>query len=203
MDIEAFFNSGEGQAVVLNVALVEWLRFGPPAGHTDLDVTIALTRLLHYDFVCHGTDGKGGHLDDDNVPIVIKAHRAVLERLALEPPAWPFRTFDGPRGFGTYWRDNGMSGSRKARRDRIEQILGPTRDALEDLQELDYERQFAKEPSGSFKNLIFAADGEKPELVLRNAVNNDVEIVRNAHTCLVFTDLLPPQGLTWRQMVAW
>ncbi|MBA9050875.1 hypothetical protein HDA42_000050 [Streptomyces costaricanus] len=34
-------------------------------------------------------------------------------------------------------------------------------------------------------------------------MNNDVEIVRNAHTCLVFTDPLPPQGLTWRQMVAW
>ncbi|MFF9410790.1 hypothetical protein ACF1B0_35515 [Streptomyces anandii] len=34
------------------------------------------------------------------------------------------------------------------------------------------------------------AAGEKPELVLREAVNDDVEIVRNAHTCLVFTDPL-------------
>ncbi|MEV5010392.1 hypothetical protein [Streptomyces sp. NPDC055692] len=39
--------------------------------------------------------------------------------------------------------------------------------------------------------------------MLRAAVNNDVEIVRNAHTCLVFTDPLPPQGLTWRQMIVW
>lgn len=205
MDIEAFFSSGDGwgESWVLDVGLVESLRFGPPAGHTDLDVAIALTRLLHYDFVSHGTDGKGRHLDDDNVAIVIKAHRAVLERLALEPPAWPFRTFDGPRGFGTYWRDNGMSGSWKARRDCIEQILGPTRDALEDLQELEYERRFAKGPTGSFKNLIFAAAGAKPQLVLRDAVNNDVEIVRHADTCLVFTDPLPPHGLAWRQMVAW
>ncbi|MFC9467734.1 hypothetical protein [Streptomyces coelicoflavus] len=34
-------------------------------------------------------------------------------------------------------------------------------------------------------------------------MNNDVEIVRNADSCLVFTDPLPPHGLTWRQMVAW
>ncbi len=96
-----------------------------------------------------------------------------------------------------------MSGSWKARRDCIEEILGPTRDALEDLQELEYERRFTKGPSGSFKNLIFAADGVKPEIVLRDAVNNEVEIVRHADTCLVFTDPLPPHGLTWRQMVAW
>jgi hypothetical protein len=117
VELTAFFNSGDGwaQPWVLNVALVESLRFGPPAGHTDLEVAIALTRLLHHDFVSHGTDGQGRHLDDENVPLVIKAHRAVLERLALEPPAWPFRTFDGPRGFGTYWRANDMSGSWKAR----------------------------------------------------------------------------------------
>lgn len=96
-----------------------------------------------------------------------------------------------------------MRGSWPARRDCIEQILGPTRDALEGLQELEHESRFRNGPAGSFKNLIFAADGEKPELVLRDAVNNDVEIVRNAHTCLVFTDPLPPQGLTWRQMVVW
>ncbi|BFO18364.1 hypothetical protein SHKM778_47520 [Streptomyces sp. KM77-8] len=96
-----------------------------------------------------------------------------------------------------------MQGSWQARRDCIEQILGPTRNALEDLQEMEYERRFSKGPSGAFKNLIFAADGAKPQIVLRDAVDNDVEIVRHADTCLVFTDPLPPHGLTWRQMVAW
>ncbi|MFI9345723.1 hypothetical protein ACIG0D_31350 [Streptomyces sp. NPDC052773] len=51
--------------------------------------------------------------------------------------------------------------------------------------------------------MIFAADGAKPEIVLRDAVNNDVEIVRNADSCLVFTDPLPPHGLIWRQLVVW
>jgi hypothetical protein len=205
VDAKAFFSSGDGWAEpwVLDIGLIESLRLGPPAGHTDLEVAIALTRLLHDDFVSHGTDGKGMRLDDENVPIAIKAHRAVLERLALEPPTWPFRTFDGPRGFGTYWRDNGMRNSWQARRDCIEQILGPTRDALEDLEEQEYERRFSRGPSGTFKNLIFAAVGPKPQIVLRDAVNNDVEIVRHADTCLIFTDPLPPHGLTWRQMIAW
>jgi hypothetical protein len=139
VDVTAFFSSGDGWAEpwVLDVELVESLRFGPPVGRTDLEVAVALTRLLHGDFVSHGTDGKGRHLDDENVPIVIKAHRAVLERLALEPPVWPFRTFEGPRGFGTYWCANGMRGSWQARRECIEQVLGPTRNALEELQELE------------------------------------------------------------------
>jgi hypothetical protein len=140
---------------------IESLRFGPLADHTDLDVAIALTRLLHDDFVSHGTDGKDMHLNDGNVQLVVKAHRAVSERLALKEPTWPFRTFDGPHGFGTHWRDNDMRGSWQARRDCIEQILGPTRDALEELQELEYESRFKNGPSGHFKNLIFAADGEK------------------------------------------
>jgi len=205
VELDAFFSSGDHWAEpwVLNVKLIESLRFGPLADQTDLDVAIALTGLLHQDFVSYGTDGKSMRLNDESVVLAIKAHRAVLQRLALEPPVWPFRTFEGPHGFGTYWRDNDMRGSWQARRDCIELILGPTRDALGQLQELEYESRFKKGPSGQFKNLIFAADGDKPDIVLRDAVNNDVEIVRNAHTCLVFSDALPPQGLTWRQMVTW
>jgi hypothetical protein len=33
---------------------------------------------------------------------------------------------------------------------------------------------------GEMKNLIFAADGPKPRIVLRDAINNDLEIVENA-----------------------
>lgn len=50
--VEAFFSSGDGWAElwVLDVELIESLRFGPPAGRTDLEVAVALTRLLEYDF---------------------------------------------------------------------------------------------------------------------------------------------------------
>ena len=40
----------------------------------------------------------------------------------------------------------------------------------------EYDRS-ASGVSGGVKNLIFAANGPKPELVLRDAVNNDVEII--------------------------
>ena len=39
---------------------------------------------------------------------------------------------------------------------------------------------------GELKNLIFAADGPKPEIVLRDAINNVIEITRHAQNCLVY-----------------
>ncbi|MEU6310742.1 hypothetical protein [Streptomyces sp. NPDC047014] len=65
-------------------------------------MAVALTKLLYEDFVSYGTDGRNMRLDDEGVVLVIKAHGAVVRRLALEAPAWPFRTFDGPQGFDTY-----------------------------------------------------------------------------------------------------
>ncbi|MGW7073081.1 hypothetical protein ACWGII_40250 [Streptomyces sp. NPDC054855] len=207
MDPYEVFSSGNhwAQEWILDVSLIESLRFGRLPNRPDLEAAIALTKLLYEDFVSYGTDGKGMRLNDESVVLVIKAHSAVLDRLALDRPQWPFRTFDGPHGFGTYWRRNDMSGGGgwQARRECVEGILGPTRDALDELEELEYESRFKKGPTGSFKNLIFAAVGAKPEIVLRDAVNNDVEIVRNAENCLVYSDALPPHGLTWRQMVAW
>ncbi|GAA3151411.1 hypothetical protein GCM10010521_43760 [Streptomyces rameus] len=92
MEVGSLFTSGDGwaQPWVLDVGLIESLRFGPPDGHTNLDVAIALTRLLYDDFVSYGTDGRDKRLNNDTVPVVVKAHRAVIERLALEPPVWPF-----------------------------------------------------------------------------------------------------------------
>lgn len=57
--------------------------------------------------------------------------------------------------------------------------------------------------AGELKNLIFAADGPKPRIVLRDAVNNDIEILGDTDRCLVYDRPLPPEGLTWRALVAW
>jgi very-short-patch-repair endonuclease len=56
---------------------------------------------------------------------------------------------------------------------------------------------------GGVKNLIFAADGPKPDLILSDAVTNNITIVRNAEFCLVFEQPIPPHGLTWQQLVQW
>jgi hypothetical protein len=39
---------------------------------------------------------------------------------------------------------------------------------------------------GEMKNLIFATDGRMPKSVLRDAINNGLEIVENAEHCLVY-----------------
>jgi len=56
---------------------------------------------------------------------------------------------------------------------------------------------------GRAKNLIFAADGFKPELVFADAVNNDVEIVKNAEYCLIYDETVPSTGLLWKDLVSW
>lgn len=53
------------------------------------------------------------------------------------------------------------------------------------------------------KNLIFAANGPKPELVLRDAVNNDIEIVSNGEFCLVYDQPIPADGLTFSNLIEW
>lgn len=57
--------------------------------------------------------------------------------------------------------------------------------------------------AGELKNLIFAANGPKPRIILRDAINNVIEIVQNAEFCLVYDRPLDHTGLTWGELVAW
>lgn len=56
---------------------------------------------------------------------------------------------------------------------------------------------------GSAKNLIFAADGPKPEIVLSDSINNHIEIVKNSEYCLVYDRSISSSGLAWKELVAW
>lgn len=56
---------------------------------------------------------------------------------------------------------------------------------------------------GSAKNLIFASTGPKPEIVFTDAVNNDIQIVKNAEFCLVFDQPFPKNGLLWKHLISW
>jgi very-short-patch-repair endonuclease len=72
----------------------------------------------------------------------------------------------------------------------------------EDLQQL-VDRVGATGVAGELKNLIFASVGPKPEIVLRDALNNTVEITKGVNTCLVYDRPLPDEGLTWSALVDW
>jgi hypothetical protein len=57
--------------------------------------------------------------------------------------------------------------------------------------------------TGHCKNLIFAANGPKPELVLADALNNDIRIVKNQDYCLVYDRPIGFEGLLWSDLVLW
>lgn len=56
---------------------------------------------------------------------------------------------------------------------------------------------------GNTKNLIFAASGPKPDIVLRDAMSNDIEIVANAEYCLVYDRPIPAEGLSMAHLADW
>jgi very-short-patch-repair endonuclease len=61
----------------------------------------------------------------------------------------------------------------------------------------------ASRSASGIKNLIFAANGPKPELVLIDAMSNEIQITKNAEFCLVYDRPIGPDGLLWSELVAW
>lgn len=66
--------------------------------------------------------------------------------------------------------------------------------------------EYEKDSSGvdsPAKNLIFAANGPKPEMVLRDAVSNDILITKNAEFCLVYDRPITEAGLSFQELIQW
>ncbi|MFC8041541.1 hypothetical protein ACFUOZ_19490 [Paenarthrobacter sp. NPDC057355] len=57
--------------------------------------------------------------------------------------------------------------------------------------------------NGELRNIVFAANGPKPHIVLTDALNITIEITRNAQYCLVYDRPLEDAGLSWRQLIEW
>lgn len=56
---------------------------------------------------------------------------------------------------------------------------------------------------GKVKNIIFAANGPKPEIVFSDALNNNILIAKNNEYCLVYDKTIPVTGLKWVDLVKW
>ena len=57
---------------------------------------------------------------------------------------------------------------------------------------------------GAPKTIIFGSDGPKPDLVLADAVDNDIQIVRNAEHCLIYDRPIDAEaGLSFQMLVDW
>lgn len=57
--------------------------------------------------------------------------------------------------------------------------------------------------NGELKNLIFAADGPKPRIVLPDSISNTIRIVKNEQYCLVYDQPLEDHGLSWADLAEW
>lgn len=57
--------------------------------------------------------------------------------------------------------------------------------------------------SSEVKNLIFAANGPKPEIVFDDAIRNKIKIVKNQQYSLVYDRPLLEKGLLWEELVDW
>lgn len=54
------------------------------------------------------------------------------------------------------------------------------------------------------KNLIFASDGPKPDLVLIDSLDNEIQIVNDDGSCLIYTRKISSgRGLSFRELVEW
>lgn len=60
-----------------------------------------------------------------------------------------------------------------------------------------------KHSFGLVKNIIFAANGLKPEIVLDNALENDIKIVKNEDECLIFDLPINNSNLTIGDLKKW
>ncbi len=61
----------------------------------------------------------------------------------------------------------------------------------------------ARGVAGAPKNLIFASNGPKPEIGFSDAINNDIVILSNAGSCLVYDRPIRRDGLLWSELVKW
>jgi very-short-patch-repair endonuclease len=89
----------------------------------------------------------------------------------------------------------------------LPQLVALATKVLDDFDDPDLQallnRIGANGVAGDFKNLIFAADGPKPKIIFRDAINNIIEVVENAKHCLIYDRPLESHGLSWNELVDW
>ena len=110
--------------------LVAELRRIPLPGKDDVEVAVALARLVHDGLQVYGTSGHQ-QLGNAEVRDALLALHAVVKRTGIETLNVPFRDLDT---FRTYWTRNDAKGSWQARRDLLSDIFDETHDQLVELE---------------------------------------------------------------------
>lgn len=64
-------------------------------------------------------------------------------------------------------------------------------------------RRLGSVTPGAVKQLVFAADGPKPKIVLADLPSGDIRITENEKYCLVYDRPIKGTGLTWGDLITW
>lgn len=91
------------------------------------------------------------------------------------------------------------------------ELIKIARDVIDDCPEdslIDLINEIDTQPrsahKGQPKNLLFAANGYKPEIVLADSIDNDIAVTKNENFCLIYADYIDPnQGLSWTELASW
>ncbi|MFI6401476.1 hypothetical protein [Streptomyces sp. NPDC050548] len=185
---------------VFNAELVNKLRQGPVDQVDDLEAAYALTQLASEELEAYGTDSSN-KLDDEQSSLLLRTLRVLLKRQDIEFSP-PFRNFTGFRG---YWSSQGMSGGGgwAARRGYVNELFTPILGKLEELEDERASVRSVRGVDGELKNLIFASTGYKPQIVVRDAINNIIEVTKYAEYCLFYDRPLSQAGLSWGALADW
>jgi hypothetical protein len=105
---------------------------GDIPGVSDLEMAEATLDLLHTELETFANGSTNRIKDDDDLELVIRAARISCKRVGLAFPSLPFRNLST---WQSYWRREGLTGggSWAARRDRLDQLLGPAHLDIENL----------------------------------------------------------------------
>ena len=123
----------------LNVDLLQKIRANADVGHSDVELAVALVRLVHDELERYGTDGSN-RMNEGEIRVALRTATALLERLGLELHL-PFRDFGGFRG---YWVNNDGHGSWQARRDILNDLFDDIHDTLARLEDGEIGAALAK-----------------------------------------------------------
>lgn len=70
-------------------------------------------------------------------------------------------------------------------------------------EEVVFLEEFKKPKYGNIMNIIFGANKYKPEIILDDALENKIEIVKNKEYCLIYDKDIKNNSLTWGELSLW
>lgn len=185
-DVEEIFGSAISQER-FRADMAQDLRRGPLRDVPDVEVAVALSRLVHDEMLAYGTGG-GERLTDADMREALLGLKALVGRLRSTGFDPPFRDFTS---FRTYWLDNGASGSWQARRDLLSDIFDALHDQLTELETKALTSSLADPVSPRGRTGWTRVDEEIAELRRHFQVARSPQDYRNvANDCVIVTEAL-------------